>query len=137
MAFGSDEDVPHNQRWESSNVKRDMPRRELIYLAVAAISLLAGCIGRYTGESVNKPVRENGVSASARVLEIWDTGVKLNDNPVVGFRLEVTLEDGTTYEATTKNVVSIVHIPQVQPGAVLPVKVDREDRSLVALDIFE
>ena len=55
----------------------------------------------------------------------------------MGFRLRVTLEDGTSYEAETKNVVSVVHIPQVQPGTVLPVKVDPEDRLRVALDIYE
>ena len=101
--------------------------------------LLCSCsiIEKYTGESVNKPIRESGTPASAEVLEIWDTGVRLNDNPVVGFRLMVTLEDGTRYEAEARNVVSIVHIPQVQPGAVLPVKVDPEDHRLVALDIYE
>lgn len=106
---------------------------------VAWMLLLSSCsmIDGYTGEDTNKPVRESGVPASAEVLEIWDTGVRLNDNPVVGFRLLVTLEDGTSYEAETKNVVSIVHIPQVQPGAVLPVKVDPNDRERVALDIYE
>lgn len=106
---------------------------------IAAILLVSSCamIDNYTGEGVNKPIREEGFPASARVLEIWDTGVRLNDNPVVGFRLLVTLDDGTSYEATTKNVVSIVHIPQVQPGAILPVKVDPDNHELVALDIYE
>ena len=94
-------------------------------------------VDNYTGENINKPVRETGISASAKVLEIWDTGVRLNNNPVVGFLLLVTLEDGTSFKAETKNVVSIVHIPQVQPGAVLPVKVDPENQQLVALDIYD
>lgn len=113
--------------------------RSLSLLIALALSFNSSCamIDNYTGENVNKPVRENGVTASAKVLEVWDTGVRLNNNPVVGFRLLVTLEDGTSYEAETKNVVSVVHIPQVQPGAVLPVRVDPENRQLVALDIYE
>ena len=105
----------------------------------SAVLILAGCsvIGHYSGEGDNRPIRETGLAASAEVLEIWDTGVRVNDNPVVGFRLRVTLEDGTSYEAETRNVVSVVHIPQVQPGAVLPVKVDPGDRERVALDIYE
>jgi len=112
--------------------------RSLSLLTALILTLTSSCamIDSYTGEDVNKPVREHGVAASAEVLEIWDTGVRLNDNPVVGFRLLVTLEDGTSYQAETKNVVSVVHIPQVQPGAVLPVKVDPENRQLVALDIY-
>ena len=106
---------------------------------ILALLLVSSCsmVDNYTGEGDNKPVRETGFQASAEVLEIWDTGVRLNDNPVVGFRLLVTLDDGTSYEAVTKNVVSVVHIPQVQPGAVLPVKVDPENRERVALDIYE
>ena len=108
-------------------------------VTLSALWLLASCsmIDSYTGEGDNRPVRETGMAASAEVLEVWDTGVRLNDNPVVGFRLRVTLEDGTSYEAETRNVVSVVHIPQVQPGAVLPVKVDPEDHARVALDIYE
>lgn len=107
-------------------------------MVLSMLLVLSGCvIGALTGESANQPVRESGVAASARVLEIWDTGTRLNDNPVVGFRLEVTLEDGSSYEAETKNVISILDIPQIQPGAVLPVKVDPVDPSRVALDIYE
>jgi hypothetical protein len=94
-------------------------------------------IDNYTGESTNQPVRETGVPATAEILEIWDTGVRLNDNPVVGFRLLVTREDGEVYEAETKNVISIVHLCQFQPGAVVAVRVDSDDPSLVALDVFE
>jgi len=111
----------------------------LALVTILALLLLPSCsiIDNYTGEGDNKAVREVGFPASAQVLEIWNTGVRLNDNPVVGFRLLVTLADGTSYEAETKNVVSVVHMPQVQPGAVLPVKVDPENRELVALDIYE
>ena len=106
---------------------------------ISVLLLVSSCsmVNNLTGEGDNRRIRETGLPASAEVLEIWDTGVRLNDNPVVGFRLLVTLEDGMEYEAVTRNVVSVVHIPQVQPGAILPVRVDPENRELVALDIFE
>jgi hypothetical protein len=116
-----------------------MSGRILVFVVISVILILSSCsmIDTYTGEGDNRPVRETGMPASAEVLEVWDTGVRYNNNPVVGFRLLVTLADGTTYEAETKNVVSVVHIPQVQPGAVLPVKTDPDDRERVALDIYE
>lgn len=116
-----------------------MRHGHLALVTISVLLLVSSCsmIDDYTGEGDNKLVRETGFPASAEVLEIWDTGVRLNDNPVVGFRLLVTLADGTSYEAETKNVISVVHIPQVQPGAILPVKVDPENRELVALDIYE
>lgn len=109
----------------------------LVVLSALLPASACSMIDNYTGEGDNRPVRESGIAASGEVLEIWDTGVRLNDNPVVGFRLRVTLADGTSFEAETKNVVSVVHIPQVQPGAILPVKVDPEDRTRIALDIYE
>jgi hypothetical protein len=121
------------------NMEHQMRSAPFRLVTMAALLLVTSCaiVDNYTGEGDNKPIREEGFPASAQVLEIWDTGVRLNDNPVVGFRLLVTLDDGSSYEATTKNVISIVHIPQVQPGAILPVKVDPENHELVALDIYK
>ena len=113
---------------------RSLP--SLLTILVAALSLTSCLvIDSFTGENINAPIRENGIPASAEILEIWETGTRLNDNPVVGFLLLVTLEDGTSYEAETRNVVSIVHLCQVQPGAVVAVKVDPQDRSRVALEV--
>ena len=94
-------------------------------------------IGSFTGEEVAKEIREKGLPAKARVLKIWETGVRVNDDPVVGFLLEIDAEGMEPYEAETKALISILWIPQLQPGAVLPVKYDPEDPSRIALDIFE
>lgn len=94
-------------------------------------------VDHYTGEDINGPIRETGIPASAKILDIWDTGVKFNDDPVVGFRLLVTREDGSAYEAEAKNVISIVHLSQFQPGAIVPVRVDPANPQLVALDIYK
>ena len=71
------------------------------------------------------------------MLKIWETGVRVNDDPVVGFLLEIDANGMEPYEAETKGLISILWIPQIQPGAVLPVKYDPEDPSRIALDIFE
>ncbi|MCP4657743.1 MAG: hypothetical protein GY856_20235 [bacterium] len=90
-----------------------------------------------TGEDEAQEIRAVGVSAQAKVLEIWDTGVTVNENPVVGFRLEVYPQDGPPYEAETKALISRLDIPRIQPGAMLPVKFDPEDPQRVALDVYE
>ncbi len=35
---------------------------------------------------------KDGMPAQATILRIWDTGTTINDNPVVGFLLEVRAE---------------------------------------------
>jgi len=94
-------------------------------------------IDSYTGEDIAKEIREKGLPAKATVLKIWETGIRVNDNPVVGFLLKIHAEGMAPYEAETKALISILWIPQVQPGAVLPVKYDPADPSRIVLDIFE
>ena len=115
-----------------------MHKPGLICSLVLGAALLCSCtvVDHYTGEDINGPIRETGIPASAKILEVWDTGVKYNDDPVVGFRLLVTPQDGSAYEAETKNVISIVHLGQFQPGAIVPVRVDPGNPKLVALDIY-
>ena len=94
---------------------------------------ISGMVDRVTGEDVNRQVRAQGLPAHATVLEIWDTGVKVNDDPVIGFRLEVHAEGRPPWVGETKALVSLIHIPRVQPGATLPVRYDPAEPSRIAL----
>lgn len=113
-----------------------MQRRAWMMLAVGL--LLAGCgvLDRMSGEGEAKRIRRVGQAADARVLEIWDTGITVNNDPVVAFRLEVRPRDGAPYEVETRGLVSRLHVPQVQPGATLPVAIDPHDPKKVALAIY-
>ena len=82
-------------------------------------------------------IRKTGRPARGRVLKIWDTGMSLNDSPIVGFRLEVHAEGVEPFEAETRALIGRLDVPQIQPGAELPVKYDPNDHTRVALDIYE
>jgi hypothetical protein len=90
-----------------------------------------------TGEGEARRIRRVGERADAEIVDIWDTGITLNNNPVVGFKLLVRPENSGSYEARTEGLVSRLHIPRIQPGAVIQVAIDPEDRSRVALDIYK
>ena len=117
-----------------------IPCKAILVVVFICGCLSVGCISSmvdsYTGEDVAGDVRANGLPASGRVLKIWETGVRVNDNPVVGFLLEIHAEGIAPYEAETKALISILWIPRIQPGEILPVKYDPDDPSRVALDIF-
>lgn len=109
----------------------------------AWLALVAGLVGsgcsladRITGEGEAKRIRRVGRAADALVLDIWDTGITVNDDPVVAFRLEVRPREGSPYEVETRGFVSRLHIPQIQPGATLPVAIDPDDPTKVALAIY-
>jgi hypothetical protein len=97
---------------------------------------LTGCAirDRMTGEAEARRIRAVGVAAPAMVLQIWDTGVTVNDDPVVGFLLDVRPEGQAPFQAKTKALVSRLAVPRVQPGAQLKVMYDPKDTTRVALD---
>jgi hypothetical protein len=97
---------------------------------------MATLVDHMTGEDEAKAIRKTGSAARARVLQIWDTGMTLNHDPVVRFRLEVHAEGVEPFEATTNAVIGRLDIPQIQPGADLPVKYDPHDHTRVALDLY-
>ena len=79
---------------------------------------------------------KDGTPAQATILRIWDTGTTINDNPVVGFLLEVHPQNLPAYQAESKSMIPRLSIPHFQPGASVPVKIDPRNQSRVALDIF-
>jgi hypothetical protein len=108
-------------------------------IGLAVILALSGCavIDRMSGVADAQDLQVHGESATAKILQIWDTGMTVNDDPVVGFVLEVRPADRPVYEAKTKLRISRLDIARIQPGTVVPVRVDPREPTHVALDIYE
>src|SRR5437773_4328566 len=112
-------------------------KKTMLALSIAAM-FLAGCgmIDRMDGVAQIKDLQKHGVSAKADVLQIWDTGMTLNHDPVVGFLLRVYPDNGASFEAKTKAPISRLDVPRVQPGSHVPVVYDPKDPQRVALDMY-
>jgi hypothetical protein len=76
---------------------------------------------------------QSGVSAQAKILQIWQTGMMVNNNPQVGMLLEVHREGQEPYQAQMTQVVSMIRLPSIQPGNVLEVRIDPEDPAKMIL----
>ncbi|MBP8002871.1 MAG: hypothetical protein KA314_22090 [Chloroflexi bacterium] len=77
-----------------------------------------------------------GVPAQARVLQLADTGVRLNDNPQVKLVLEVHPMGQPPYQVETTAFVSMLKLAQIQPGQTVNVRYDPADQSKVALALM-
>lgn len=109
------------------------------FAALAVLALLAGCamVDRMSGVSETRELQKSGLPASAHILEIWDTGITVNEDPVIGMRVEVSPPDGPAYSATIpKSLISRLDIPRFQPGATVSVRIDPRDPDRVALDAY-
>jgi hypothetical protein len=69
----------------------------------------------------------NGRQGTATVVAVRQTGTYVNENPQVEMDLDIAVEGLEPYRATHRQVLAMVAIPQFQPGASVPVRVDPHD----------
>src|SRR5580704_15862128 len=108
----------------------------LLLFTLSLQPLGCGMVDHMTGVSDVKELQASGIPAEAAILQIWDTGITVNEDPVIGMRVEVRPKDGAPYEATIKkSEISRLDLPQFQPGNVIPVRIDPKDPQHVAIDV--
>ncbi len=129
----------------------------IVGLAVGVIAVIAtgGSQGMYTGIGMLvlfggmfylfyriffKPMinasrlQKNGIPGTARIVEVRDTGVTINNNPQVKLILEVKNSFGQRYTAETRALVSRINPGAYVPGMEVPVKIDPKNEMNVVLD---
>ncbi len=107
--------------------------------ALLVLLLATGCamIDRMSGVADTKALQETGIAAEATIVRIWDTGITVNEDPVIGMEVEVYPAEGEPWRATIpKSLISRLDIPQFQPGKIVKVRYDPQDPSRVGLDEY-
>jgi hypothetical protein len=94
-------------------------------------------IWRYRAKQ--KWLRENGRSATAKILKIWDNGTTIgygsNSNMVgVGLLLEVYPEGGEPYQVKARDQLHVMDLSRVAPGMMIEVRVhpNKPDKVIVS-----
>jgi hypothetical protein len=107
----------------------------VITLAITCISLLCGLV--ITVAAIGIPIyimRNNqkkmqnlaatGIQGEATVLQLEDTGMRINDDPRVAVTLEVRLPGYPPYQVRKTVTLPLIRMSQVQVGAVIGVVAD-------------
>ena len=76
---------------------------------------------------------KTGVPATARIVQLSDTGVTINNNPQIKMLLEVTPPMGQPYMVEMKKVISRLDTYSYQPGMSVSVIVDPNDKNLIEM----
>lgn len=74
------------------------------------------------GGMSNILIEAKGQDAEAEILTIKDTGTRINDDPVVAFSLRVRPTTHAEFVGQARRMISIVELPQYQPGKIVKVK---------------
>ncbi len=76
---------------------------------------------------------EKGVDATATILAARETGSRINHQPVVDLTLRIDAAGQSPYTVLHKMTVGVLDAARIQPGAVLPVRIDPSDRTFLQL----
>jgi len=80
-----------------------------------------------------KLIKDNGVDASAEILEVWDLGFEVPGlSTGKGFKLRVIPAGEPEFNGETKAMVKNTSLEKYSPGAILPVKYLAGDKSKIA-----
>jgi hypothetical protein len=82
----------------------------------------------------NRRILKTGEPGTAKVLRMFETGVTVNDNPMVRLEVEVTPARGSSYITMTKVLVSRLNPMVYGPGTLVAVKIDPRDSMRVVID---
>jgi hypothetical protein len=107
--------------WEWIRTEEGLP-----VIIVPVVLIISGFMMRPLLRIIFPPSIKNAMTAPARVLKVWDTGVSINDNPQVGMLLEVTPSLASPFQVETKSVVSRLNAALVQPGITAEVRYDAQ-----------
>ena len=80
-----------------------------------------------------KKILKIGKSAKGTIISIKQTGMYVNQQPEILINIKVEPEGEPAFEAKIKKIVSLLSIPQIQPGQTVTVKYDPNNHSKIAL----
>jgi hypothetical protein len=79
-------------------------------------------------------IKATGVTGSARIVGMRQTGVSMNDQPQIELNLEVTTSMQGPYQVVMKEYVPLMLIGTLSSGRPLPVKVDPANPNTVIIE---
>lgn len=84
-----------------------------------------------------KKLLSTGVDAKAKVLSLDEasdgTVTTINDQPLVTIELEILDRGDAPYKVKIETIISRLEIPKLQPGSIVNVKIDPNNRNKVII----
>jgi len=84
----------------------------------------------------SQKIMKTGEEALATIINVWDTGVTINGNPLIGIKLKVEPSSLPPYEVDTKQLISRLQTYLYAPGTQVTVKYDPADLQKVVISGF-
>jgi hypothetical protein len=111
-----------------------------IYIAIGMI-VVFGSMGFFYYKFLLRPkfnsrrLQSIGIPGKAKIIEVRNTNITVNNNPEIKLMLEVKNNFGYTYTTTCRIIVSRLRPGLYQPGMEVPVKIDPKNEKNVIIDL--
>ena len=122
MITGPFSDVIWGSGQAPANVFWSMTPWVVLTIAFGAGAAFFFIASGIVGGMSNILIEAKGQDAEAEILTIKDTGTRINDDPVVAFSLRVRPPTHPVFVGHARRTISIVELPQYQPGKIVKVK---------------
>lgn len=99
-----------------------------------ATEMVDQAMGMQADMAKQQALLATGIPGAGTITAIQDTGTIVNYNPQVVIDMTVAVEGQAPYDLQLTTSVPQIHIPLIQPGNTIGVRVDPADPSSVALD---
>jgi hypothetical protein len=81
-------------------------------------------------------ILKNGIACPAKIIKIIDNGMRVNGQPVFNITLEITSPSQGNYQVTKDFMVPHMDLALMQPGTIVNVKVDQNNKDNVVFDTW-
>jgi len=98
----------------------------LLGFLLMIVSLIAGGVS-------NILILRNGLEARAEIISVKESGTRVNESPVLTFKLIVYPGNMPPFSAEAQNIVSIIDIPYYQKGAFVKVRFMPENKETAVI----
>lgn len=105
----------------------------IVLLSVAVPLFFVWKVFKGRGETAK--LLQTGTPAMATILSIWETGLRINNQPEIGFQLRVQPQGGQPFDTQAKAIISMLQIAQIQPGAQVQVRYNPQNPAECAVVI--
>ena len=83
-----------------------------------------------------KRLQKIGVPGKARIVEVHETNITINNDPQLKLIIELMNTNGAVYTTTCKTIVSRFRPVSYKPGKEINVKIDPKDEMNVIVDVL-
>lgn len=90
--------------------------------------------GMYLRGRTRDRLLSTGVQANGKIVEMWDTGVTINNQPQIGMKIEVYPASGMPFTAEVSQVISRLQTAYYQAGVSCVVRYDPANTKKIAIE---